>query len=243
MNETAASAGATPHPREPQRPGRPPRLDRQLLDAAAARFRPAGRFAYHFARGKLSGDPAFGCIVHQGWIRPGSRVLDLGCGQGLLASLLLAADHGCRVRGIELLPADAERARKALGDAAEIVCGDIRHEEFGQADTAVILDVLHYIDYADQEQVLQRLRAALQPGGLLLLRVGDADGGLRFRYSNLIDHIVFFCRGNRRGRLFCRPLAAWRELLERHHFQVDVIPLSHGTPFANVLLKARPQNA
>jgi SAM-dependent methyltransferase len=214
-------------------------LDRQLLDAASARYRAAGRFAYYFARGKLSGDPAFGTIVNEAWIRPGSRVLDLGCGQGLLASLLLAADHGCRVHGIEVLPAEAQRARKALGDAAEIVCGDIRHEDFGEVDAAVILDVLHYIDYPAQDQVLQRLRAALRPGGLLLLRVGDADAGLRFRISNLIDYVVFFLRGNRLGRLYCRPLAQWRQALEALGFHVEVIPLSHGTPFANVMLKAR----
>ena len=219
--------------------GAPQRLERNLLDAATERYRPAGRFAYHFARGKLSRDPAFGAIVHSAWIRPGSRVLDLGCGQGLLASLLLAADHGCRVRGIELMPSDARRARVALGDSAEIVCGDICHEDFGAADVAVILDVLHYIDYPAQDRVLQRLRDALKPAGMLLLRVGDAAGGWPFRLSNWVDHIVTFTRGHRLGRLHCRSLAAWRKSLESLGFQVQVIPLSHGTPFANVMLKAR----
>jgi SAM-dependent methyltransferase len=219
--------------------GAPPRLHRQLLDAATERYRSAGRFAYHFARGKLSRDPAFGAIVHGGWIKPGSRVLDLGCGQGLLASLLLAADHGCRVRGIELMPTDARRASVALGASAEIVCGDIRHENFGAADVAVVLDVLHYIDYPAQDRVLERLRDALKPGGLLLLRVGDAAGGLPFRLSNWVDHVVTFSRGHRLGNLYCRTLAQWRVSLESLGFQVEVIPLSHGTPFANVMLKGR----
>jgi cyclopropane fatty-acyl-phospholipid synthase-like methyltransferase len=220
-------------------PSRRPRLDRRLLDAATARYRPAGRFAYHFARGKLGGDPAFAAILHGGWIAPGSRVLDLGCGQGLLASLLIAADRGCRVHGIELMPRDAQRAATALGASARIVCGDIRHEEFGPADTVVILDVLHYIDYREQDQVLERLRAALHPGGQLLLRVGDADAGLPFRLSNWVDHVVTFVRGHRLPRLYCRPLSAWRQALEALGFQVEVVPLSQGTPFANVMLKAR----
>ncbi len=223
----------------PRPPSRPPRLDRALLDAATARYRPAGRFAYYFARGKLGGDPAFAAILHRGWIAPGSRVLDLGCGQGLLASLLIATGSGCRVQGIELMPRDAQRATTALGDAARIVCGDIRSEDFGSADTAVILDVLHYIDYDEQEQVLQRLRTALQPGGQLLLRVGDADAGLPFRLSNWVDHVVTFVRGHRLPRLYCRPLSQWRKSLEALAFEVEVVPLSHGTPFANVMLKAR----
>ena len=219
--------------------GRAPRLDRRLLDAATARYRPAGRFAYHFARGKLGGDPAFAAIVHEGWIAPGSRVLDLGCGQGLLASLLAATGSGCQVHGIELMPRDAQRATTALGDAARVVCGDIRSAEFGRADTAVILDVLHYIDYDEQDRVLQRLRTALQPGGQLLLRVGDADAGLPFKLSNWVDHVVTFVRGHRLARLYCRPLRQWHRTLEALGFQVEVIPLSHGTPFANVMLKAR----
>ena len=218
---------------------RPPRLAPRLLDLASARYRPAGRFAYHFARGKLSGDPAFGAIVGLGWIPPGSRVLDLGCGQGLLASLLIAADRHCRVRGIELMPADAERARLALGDAAEIVCGDIRHEDFGQTDVAVILDVLHYIDFDAQADVIARLHRALPADGLLLLRVGDADGGLPFRFSNWVDRVVTTVRGHRLGRLWCRPVRDWRQLLERAGFTVESLPLAHGTPFANVMLKAR----
>ena len=219
--------------------GRPPHLDRRLLDAATARYRPAGRFAYHVARGKLGGDPAFAAIVHEGWIAPGSRVLDLGCGQGLLASLLAATGSGCHVHGIELMPRDAQRATTALGDAARIVCGDIRSADFGTADTAVILDVLHYIDYDEQDRVLQRLRTALQPGGQLLLRVGDADAGLPFKLSNWVDHVVTFVRGHRLARLYCRPLGEWRRALEALDFQVEVVPLSHGTPFANVMLKAR----
>jgi hypothetical protein len=55
----------------------------------------AGLFAYFFARGKLSGDPAFGSIVHLGWIARAAACWTSAAAKGLLASLLLAADHGC----------------------------------------------------------------------------------------------------------------------------------------------------
>lgn len=224
---------------DPSWSGAPPRLDPRLLDEASRRYRPAGRFAYHFARGKLSHDPAFGAIVHSGWIKPNCRVLDLGCGQGLLAAVLLAAGRGCRFRGIELMPRDAQRAKTALGKSAQIVCGDIRQEDFGDTDVVVILDVLHYIDFVGQDHVLHRAHHALAAGGLLLLRVGDIAAGWPFRLSNWVDHAVTFTRGNPLPRLHYRTLAEWRQALERLGFEVTVIPLSHGTPFANVLLKAR----
>ncbi len=223
----------------PSPDGRPPRLDRRLLDAATEPYRAAGRFAYHFARGKLGRDPAFGAIVHGDWIAPGSKVLDLGCGQGLLAALLLAANRGCKVHGIELMPADVERARAALGDAARIDRGDIRDAAFGNPDVAVILDVLHYIDRAAQESVLRRLREALAPGGLLLLRVGDASAGWPFRLSNWVDRGVLLARGHGSVTLHCRPVADWKASLQALGFEVRAIALSHGTPFANVMLEAR----
>ncbi len=234
-------------PRPPASKSRRLRLPRALLEAASAPYRRAGRFAWHFARGKLSNDPAFGTIAGEGWIAPGARVLDLGCGQGLLASMLEAQDLGCRIRGIELMPRDVDRARTALAidtDAQraariEFVCGDIRTAEFGPADVAVILDVLHYIDPGAQDAVLARLRESLGDDGLLLLRIGDASAGLPFRISNWVDRVVTFVRGHRLGRLWCRPLAEWRAALEAHGFVVQVIPLSQGTPFANVMLHAR----
>ena len=62
----------------------------RLLDRASEPFRSAGRFAWHFARGKLGYDPVFRHVLATGLIPEGARVLDIGCGQGLLASLLRA---------------------------------------------------------------------------------------------------------------------------------------------------------
>jgi len=225
-----------------------------LLDAASEPYRSAGSFAWHFARGKLGGDPAFTGLLERGLIPDGGRLLDLGCGQGLLASWLLAAraqfDVGnwpatwsapprlATIAGIELMSCDVERARAALGESAGFIAGDIRSTEFGRADAIVILDVLHYIGFAEQDAVLRRVRDALQPSGALLLRVGDAGAGWRFRWSNWVDHVVMFVRGHGYVRLCCRRVSDWREALGALGFRVEAIPMSAGTPFANVLLVA-----
>ena len=229
-----------------------------FVDAASEPYRSAGHFAWHFARGKLRLDPVFPYLLREGLIAPGSHVLDIGCGQGLLASLLGSAallaregrwpaqwrdaPLGVRLTGIELMPRDVQRARAALetpGSGAKFVCGDMRHTAFpGGVDAVVILDVLHYISVAEQDAVLARVREALRGGGRLLLRVGDASARRGFRASQWVDAVVTFVRGHRVTPVFGRPLAAWIERLESLGFEVRSEPMSQGTPFANVLLVA-----
>lgn len=227
---------------------------RRLIDRAATPYRAAGRFAWHFARGKLSGDPVFAGLLEHGLIPDQARVLDIGCGQGLLASWLLSARamHAAgdwpahwpaaptprALHGIELMPKDVERARRTLGEAAVFTAADMCRADFGEVDAVIVLDVLHYVGIDAQNDVLRRIRDALAPRGVLVLRVGDADGGWPFRFSVWVDHVVTFVRGHRSSRLHCRPLVDWKAALAGLGFTVRSLPMNRGTPFANILLVA-----
>jgi hypothetical protein len=103
----------------------------------------------------------------------------------------------------------------------------------------VILDVLHYLGASSQCEILRRVRDALPADGVLLLRVADADGGFRFRCGVWNDRIVMRLRGHGRVATHCRSATQWRALLEECGFAAAMVPMSRGTPFANVLLIAR----
>jgi SAM-dependent methyltransferase len=233
----------------------PETLRQRLIDRASQPFRGAGRFAYHFARGKLGGDPMFLALLEHGLFPDNVRILDLGCGQGLLAAWLLAARESFEagewpstwpapgrpadIRGVDMLASDVKRARTALAAPARFEQGDMRHVDFHQADVVVIMDVLHYVDIPAQNDVLRRVRAALPPNGLFLTRVGDAGAGLGFQLSNWVDRGVAFFRGNRLPPLHCRPLTDWIATLEALGFSVKTAPMNGNLPFANVMLIAR----
>ncbi len=232
-------------------------LKRRLVATAARRYRSAGPFAYHFARGKLGGDPVFAALLARRLVPDGARILDLGCGQGLLAAWLAAAVErhragewyegwpapptGWSFRGIDLSRRAVARATAALGAGACVEVGDIRAVAYAPSDAVVLLDVLHYLDEPGQRAVLGRALAALAPAGVLLIRIGDGDGGLRFRVSNWVDRVVLLARGRGFAPLHCRRLRDWIGVLERLGCRTDAVPMSGATPFANVLLVARPQ--
>jgi SAM-dependent methyltransferase len=228
------STRSLPLPRQPA----DDRAWRALRDRASAPYRSAGRYAWHFARGKLGLDPVFRHLIEAGLVPAGARVLDLGCGQGLLGSLLQACGP-VRYTGIELQARDAERARVALGaSGGHIVCGDVRTQGFPASDTVVVLDVLHYLPPAAQEAVLARACAALVPGGRLLLRVGDAEARRGYAFSRWVDRFVSaFRRGAPPTQ--GRPVSDWIDQLRALGLQVEARPMSQGTLFANVLLVAQ----
>jgi SAM-dependent methyltransferase len=230
-----------------------------LIDLASAPYRLTDRYAYYRARSKLRADPAFTSILQGGLLADAERILDLGCGQGLLVAWLLAArlcsdqepqrwpsdwaaaPRPVSLRGIELRRQDVQRAQVALGPWAQFELGDITEAEFGAADAIVILDVLHYLDYESQRCVLSRAWAALAGSGVLLVRVADAAAGIRFMIGKSVDYAVMMTHFWQSPRVYCRSVREWQDVLSEVGFDSEAVPMSAGTPFANVMLIARPR--
>jgi SAM-dependent methyltransferase len=108
----------------------------------------------------------------RGHLRPGSRVLDLGCGAGVPATLALV-DAGFEVTGIDISTVQIDRARKLVPEAT-FVCADM--VEWNCApntfDAIVSLYALIHVPLEDQRDLIPRLARWLTPSGYLLAIVG-----------------------------------------------------------------------
>ncbi|HYG65142.1 MAG TPA: class I SAM-dependent methyltransferase, partial [Thermoanaerobaculia bacterium] len=124
-------------------------------------------------------------------------------------------------------------------DGAVIETADLRDADFPTARAVLLLDVLHYLPAAAQEELLARAVRALEPGGVLFIRDADAAAGWRFTATRIQERLATMARRQFRQRFHYRSTAEWRALLAAYGLEVSSEPMSMGTPYANVLIQAR----
>jgi uncharacterized protein (DUF2062 family) len=200
----------------------------------------AGVMAWEFARGKLRGDPVYRALLQPGVLPVGGTLVDIGCGTGLALSLLREAPPRFdRLIGIELRARAARTARQVLEGYAEIIDGDAREMPLPPCRAVLVLDVLHMIDRAGQERIVERIAGALEPGGAAIIREADPAGGAGFLAVRAGNRFKALVTGNWSQVFAFRTQQEWAALLRRHGLHVDVQPAGAGTPFANLLLIGR----
>jgi 2-polyprenyl-3-methyl-5-hydroxy-6-metoxy-1,4-benzoquinol methylase len=111
-----------------------------------------------------------------GTLPPGARILDAGCGEGVLVEEYAA--KGYAIEGLDLNYA-SEYVRR--GDILQMP-----HEN-ARFDAVLLLDVFEHLAFADQPRALQEIGRVLQPGGQLLLSIPNL--------AHLNSRLKFFFKG------------------------------------------------
>ncbi|MBS1105175.1 MAG: putative S-adenosylmethionine-dependent methyltransferase [Deltaproteobacteria bacterium] len=140
----------------------------------------------------------------------GGRVLDVGCGRGVLLGSLV--DCGIEAYGFEVSEAAVRGA-----DSRAKICVAARLEDAGYPDAyfdgVILWHVLEHI--RDPRSTLETIRRILRPGGRLVVAVPDFGSpqarwaGPAWFHLDLPRHLYHF------------PLTALRRLLERTGFEVS----------------------
>jgi SAM-dependent methyltransferase len=135
--------------------------------------------AYRSDDGEAAAGSAEDVSRYAGWVaelavllRPGARVVDLGCGAGIPATRELAS-HGFQVLGVDFSVVQLHRAER-LVPAARFVQADMAalHLRPASADAVTAFYSLIHVPLADQQALFPRIRGWLRPGGFFLAIVG-----------------------------------------------------------------------
>jgi SAM-dependent methyltransferase len=209
------------------------------LRATASRYRPAGRFAFHYVTGKLRRDPVARVLFDLGAERGFGDVVDLGCGRGHFSACLLQIGAARAVIGIDCHAAHVRQATEAMRGQA--FTGRVQDFSVDQAvpaaDTVLLIDVLYQLGTEAQSALLRNAAGAARE--LLIIRTADPGRGLRSRVTRVLE--IGFRRvwPHAGRRVNARPVQEMVETLVAVGFACDVAPCWEGTPFGNVVIKAR----
>jgi SAM-dependent methyltransferase len=123
-------------------------------------------------------------VVERLGLAPGSRLLDLCCGQGRHAVPL--AQLGYAVTGLDLSRRLLDRAAAAAtgrGQRVALVAADMRRLPFADASFDAVLNLFHAFGYledeAEDELVLHEVARVLAPGGRFLQEVANREALVR----------------------------------------------------------------
>jgi SAM-dependent methyltransferase len=218
----------------------------RLAETAALPYLEEGHFVHGFVHGKVLHDPVYREILSMNILPDSGKVIDLGCGRGNLLALLTTkhqlnaeVNESLIFQGFELRENDARIARNALGIGADIIHADIRSSGLPDCQIVFLIDVLMYLYKDEQKALLQKIFRVLKPNGVLIIREADADAGFTFRLTKMVERLCALSRGHWRQRYGYRSQKEWKSLLEELGFVVESLPMSQGTPYANILFIAR----
>jgi SAM-dependent methyltransferase len=146
-------------------------------------------------------------------LRPGARVIDIGCGPGYILKHL---PQGIDYVGLDIDEPSIAYARDRFGDRGRFECRFFDAQavaDLGPADVVMMNGVMHHIGDADLAATLGHVKAALKPDGVLFTLDGCYAPGQSRIDKWLLD--------NDRG-VHVRDAAGYRRLLDGQFGQVDM---------------------
>ncbi|MQA16968.1 MAG: methyltransferase domain-containing protein [Pseudonocardiaceae bacterium] len=153
-------------------------------------------------------------------LRPGDRLLDLGCGSGDFTSQLAQRVPDGQVVGLDAEPSMLEQARRIAGPNQSFVLGPAQRlaqlcGPSGPFDAVTSRAMLHWVPAADHPGVLGAAASVLRTGGVLRLDAGGGDNVAAWRA--LLDPISTRVGGPASPWTFFQP-GEYLERLEQAGF-------------------------
>ncbi len=162
-----------------------------------------------------------------------ASVVDIGCGYGALAYMLTMLSDKRRVLGIDY---DEEKIAVAghsflRSERTSFVAADALEAELPEADVFILNDVLHYMTFEKQDELLERCFSRVSRKGMVIVRDGDSSERERHRATERTEkwstRLVKF--NKTAGELHFTDSARITAAAEKAGFRVEIVEREEKT--------------
>ena len=117
------------------------------------------------------------------------EILDLGCGYGYISYMLKLTSNERIITGVDYDEKKIIIANHGYlkDDSISFIKADVSEYSITSMDGFLFGDVLHYLPYEKQESLLKDCIRNLKPGGVILIREGNADKEKRHKRTKFIE--------------------------------------------------------
>lgn len=167
------------------------------------------------------------------------RIIDLGCGEGLLSNYLALASSKRKITGVEIAPERLVRAKKGIKNAFFSV-GDIIKTPYPKADAIVLFHVLHHLPNKNsQEKVIEKAKDSLKKNGKLIIVEVHLKPTIKYAAAWFADHFLVPWVFEKRffTRAYFRREQEWINMLKKVGFKIKITQASSGRPFPNIVFE------
>jgi ubiquinone/menaquinone biosynthesis C-methylase UbiE len=127
------------------------------------------------------------------WDESHQRVLDAGCGTGLMSAKLGAS--GRQTTGVDLSPEMIRRAQHRGNSNVKFVQGDVEHLPFEDGSFDAVVNLISFHHYPAPTRALSEFRRVLRPGGRLILIAFDRKS-LYIKLAQRVNQWTKWIAGN-----------------------------------------------
>jgi trans-aconitate methyltransferase len=169
------------------------------------------------------------------------KVLDLGCGDGILINFLAQLYPKAQFTGIEINKTRLKEADKKLPNTS-FKRGNVLTYAFPKSDIILMTHLLHHLPSLEsQVKLIKKAQRNLNKNGKLIITEIDTKPTAKYVITYLVDAFIvpiFFEKKMYDFNFHYRTKTQWKNLLAEEGLKVKSFPAHKDKPFSHIIFNA-----